>query len=264
MEDLESSSEIASSEPESVADQRLNQARWIRGCSLVCREYRSRPDWKDDHCTACWAQFSETPGSSILSEGFATYTRWDWLCGNCFEELREPLNLRLAPATLANQLSTGTLDILHGHGQSFLPDVRQLFLEYGESLGMQVCFESFSREVEGLPGEYSRSTGTGSLLVALFEGRLAGCVAVRQWQGEIAEMKRLYVRPECRGAGVGEALTRAILDEARRLGYRAIRLDTLASMKSAHKLYQALGFRRIPPYGAKPIAEALHMELTLD
>lgn len=240
-----------------------DRARWIRGCSLVRRSYRSRPGWNRDHCIGCWTTFSEESDASSVAEGFTTYTRWDWLCGNCFGELREPLNLRLMPSRVADQLANGLLDIQHAHQEEWVPHVRQLLFEYGASLGMKICQDAYAKEMASLPGEYDRNIGKGCLLIAIFNDRHAGCVALRNWRDEIAEMKRLYVRPDFRGHGLGETLTRAILDEARRLGYSAIRLDTLPDMDRAHRLYESLGFRKIPPYLPKPLPGALHMELNL-
>ena len=143
-----------------------------------------------------------------------------------------------------------------------LEEVRALFLEYAGSLGFSLCFQGFDEELRELPGMYAPPRGR--LLLAIEDERPAGCVGLHPWDGEAAEMKRLYVRPAFRGRGLGRILTEAALAEARSIGYRSIRLDTIASlMQSAIALYRDLGFREIPPYRSNPIPGALCLELHL-
>jgi len=138
---------------------------------------------------------------------------------------------------------------------------RELFREYEKSLGISLCFQNFAEEVATLPGDYAPPGGR--LLLAFVEGRPAGCVALRNiWEG-ISEMKRLYVRPAFRGMKLGRRLTEAVLDEAKSIGYRAVRLDTLATMKEAQALYLSMGFADIPPYNDHPIAGTRFMEKRL-
>jgi GNAT superfamily N-acetyltransferase len=137
--------------------------------------------------------------------------------------------------------------------------VRQLFREYADGTGACECFEGFGKEIAGLPGPYSPPTG--QLLLAQLEGQSAGCVALRKLDNDTCEMKRLYVRPDARGRHLGRQLAEAIVTEARRIGYRAIRLDTLSSMVAARALYRSLGFRVIPRYNETPGPGVIHMEL---
>jgi len=143
-----------------------------------------------------------------------------------------------------------------------LEEVRALFLEYAQSLGFSLCFQGFDEELRALPGIYAPPRGR--LLLATEDGSPAGCVGLHEWDGPAAEMKRLYVRPAFRGHGLGRTLTEAALSEARALGYRSVRLDTIPSlMQSAIALYRELGFREIPPYRENPIPGALYFELHL-
>lgn len=143
-----------------------------------------------------------------------------------------------------------------------IEQVRELFLEYANSLGFSLCFQSFDQELTGLPGDYAPPSGR--LLLAEFEGRLAGCVALHGLDTQICEMKRLYLRPAFRGKGAGRSLCERVLSEARRIGYRHLRLDTVEPiMKDAVAMYRRLGFREIAPYRPNPISGALYMELEL-
>lgn len=139
--------------------------------------------------------------------------------------------------------------------------VRRLFGEYQESLGVDLCFQSFDRELAELPGDYA-SPG-GCLLVARNGDEIVACVALRRLDPETCEMKRLYVRPTQRGLGLGRALADAVIDEARRIGYRRMRLDTLPSMTEAAALYERLGFQEIEPYTANPVPGARFLQLAL-
>jgi len=143
-----------------------------------------------------------------------------------------------------------------------LEEVRALFLEYAQSLGFSLCFQGFDEELRALPGIYAPPRGR--LLLATEDGSPAGCVGLHEWDGPAAEMKRLYVRPAFRGRGLGRVLTDAALTDARALGYRSVRLDTIPSvMQSAIGLYRELGFREIAPYRENPIPGALYLELRL-
>ena len=142
-----------------------------------------------------------------------------------------------------------------------IPAVHALFVEYSQTLGIDLCFQNFAQELEELPGEYAPPSGR--LLLAMLGDETAGCVAVRRIDDVVCEMKRLYVRPGFRGKQIGISLMQTAILEAARTGYRRMRLDTLPSMEKAIKLYRDLGFREIPPYRENPVAGALFFELAL-
>ncbi|HEY0787560.1 MAG TPA: GNAT family N-acetyltransferase [Thermoanaerobaculia bacterium] len=143
-----------------------------------------------------------------------------------------------------------------------LEEVRTLFMEYARSLDFSLCFQSFDEEVARLPGMYAPPKG--ALLLARVDGEAAGCAGLHELEDGIAEMKRLFVRPRYRDLGLGRALAQRILDEARAIGYRKMRLDTIqGTMDPAIRLYRRMGFVPIEPYRPNPIAGALYMELAL-
>lgn len=139
---------------------------------------------------------------------------------------------------------------------------RELFQEYAQSLGVNLCFQNFEQELAGLPGHYAPPDGR--LLLAEYDGQLAGCVALHKWDDGICEMKRLYLRPSFRGKGLGRAIAEKIIADASSIGYQRMRLDTIEPlMKDAVEMYRKLGFREIAPYRPNPIAGAMYMELQL-
>jgi GNAT superfamily N-acetyltransferase len=143
-----------------------------------------------------------------------------------------------------------------------IAQARELFLEYAQSLGFSLCFQNFDQELANLPGDYSPPDGR--LLLAEYEGQLAGCVALHKLEERICEMKRLYLRPGFRGKGLGRFLADRIITEARQIGYQRMRLDTVEPvMKDAVAMYRRIGFREIAPYCANPIVGALYMEIVL-
>ncbi len=153
------------------------------------------------------------------------------------------------------------IECVRGDTPERLHHIRELFEEYAGSLGIDLGFQDFERELAGLPGAYGPPEGC--LLLAVADGQVAGCVALRNIGDGLCEMKRLYVRRGHRGKGIGRALALAIMDEARRLSYARMRLDTLPSMEEAIDLYRALGFRPIEPYYHNSIPGALFMERSL-
>jgi putative acetyltransferase len=139
---------------------------------------------------------------------------------------------------------------------------RDLFLEYAESLGFSLCFQSFDKELAELPGDYAPPDGR--LLLAECEGQPAGCVALHKLDSKVCEMKRLYLRPQFRGKGLGRALAETVIAEAGAIGYERMRLDTVEPvMKDAVAMYRRLGFKEIAPYRTNPIEGAMYMELEL-
>ena len=139
---------------------------------------------------------------------------------------------------------------------------RTLFEEYAASLGFSLCFQNFDQELKNLPGAYAAPEGR--LLLALENDQLAGCIALRKLGDKVCEMKRLFVRPVCRATGLGRFLVESIIDEARKLGYTHMRLDTIpGKMDKAIALYQSIGFVEIEPYAQNPVEGARFMELKL-
>jgi putative acetyltransferase len=140
-------------------------------------------------------------------------------------------------------------------------EVRHLFQEYTASLGFDLDFQEYEKELADLPGAYALPHGR--LYLARFDGNSAGCVALRRLEGAICEMKRMYVKPAFRGKGIGRVMAEKVISDARYMGYTRMRLDTIDTMKAAIALYDSLGFKPIPPYRHNPIKGASYMELLL-
>jgi ribosomal protein S18 acetylase RimI-like enzyme len=142
-----------------------------------------------------------------------------------------------------------------------LDAIRKLFHEYADSLGVDLNYQGFDREVRELPGDYAPPAGT--LLLARHDHDIVGCVGVRPFDERTAEMKRLYVRPSGRGLGLGRTLTEAAITFARDAGFERMRLDTLPQMQRAQELYRTLGFVSIDPYRFSAVPGTVYMELVL-
>jgi putative acetyltransferase len=153
------------------------------------------------------------------------------------------------------------LEIIHATSKEEIESIRKLFLEYASTLNFSLCFQNFEKELRELPGFYS--IPNGRLLLAYWNNELAGCIALRNIEEGICEMKRLFVRPEYRGKKIGYELTKYIIDESRKIGYKFMRLDTIETMKEAISLYSKLGFYKIKPYSENPIERTVFMELKL-
>jgi putative acetyltransferase len=152
--------------------------------------------------------------------------------------------------------------LVQAESSAHVVQARELFQEYAQSLGVNLCFQNFEQELARLPGHYAPPDGR--LLLAEYNGQMAGCVALHKWEDGICEMKRLYLRPSFRGKGLGRVIAEKIIAEARSIGYQRMRLDTIGPlMKDAVEMYRKLGFREIAPYRPNPIAGAMYMELQL-
>jgi putative acetyltransferase len=155
-----------------------------------------------------------------------------------------------------------TFELLEADTRPLLHGIRTLFREYADWLRVDFCFEGFEAELASLPGNYARARG-GALLLARRTGENAGCVALRELEPGVCEMKRLWVRPAHRGSGLGMQLVEAVIERAARHGHRTMRLDTLTRMDHALQLYAKLGFHSVPPYYDNPLADAVYLEKAL-
>ncbi|PUE09533.1 GNAT family N-acetyltransferase [Limnohabitans sp. T6-5] len=157
------------------------------------------------------------------------------------------------------------VDLLTPESPADWEAVRSIFKEYAQSLQVDLCFQGFEEELSALPGEYAAPRG--ALLLAMVDGHVAGCCALRPLDASdytnAAEMKRLYVRHVFRGLGLGRQLAEAILDAAQRAGYGCVLLDTLNDMEAARALYEDLGFAEIPPYYHNPHAGAHYLKVDI-
>ncbi len=154
------------------------------------------------------------------------------------------------------------MKLLLAKSESDIKEARTLFEEYAAWLGINLCFQNFDQELAALPGEYGPPDGR--LLLAFEDDQLAGCIALRKIRATTCEMKRLFLRPEFRGRGLGRILVERIIEDARQIGYTQICLDTLPGrMDPAIALYKSMGFKEIEPYYNNPVAGATFMELRL-
>ena len=143
-----------------------------------------------------------------------------------------------------------------------IENARMLFREYEAWLGFDLCFQNFEDELRTLPGRYAEPEGR--LLLVYADEKLAGCVAMRKLEVSVCEMKRLYVRPEFRGKGLGNNLIEKLIDDARSIGYHTMRLDTYPpNMEKAVRLYESHGFEPTPAYYNNPTEGVLFMEKKL-
>ena len=138
---------------------------------------------------------------------------------------------------------------------------RQVFREYEAAIGVDLCFQSFEKELAELPGLYAPPKGR--LYLLRIDGEVEGCIALRPHGEHDCEMKRLYVRPARRGLGAGRMLAGRVIADARAIGYRRMLLDTLDSMQSAQRLYESLGFVDAEPYTHNPHTGVRYMQLDL-
>ncbi|QHQ36971.1 GNAT family N-acetyltransferase [Algicella marina] len=156
--------------------------------------------------------------------------------------------------------------IRHAEGTGDLARIAGLFTAYAQWLerehGLSLCFQGFEEEVAGLPGRYAPPGGV-LLLAEGPDGDAWGCIGVRPLDGDICEVKRLYVLPEARGHALGKALVAAILEAARGLGYRRAVLDTAPFMAGAQRIYEAFGFTDIPAYYENPLPGVRYMAAQL-
>jgi putative acetyltransferase len=155
------------------------------------------------------------------------------------------------------------LNIFQAKTAEHISTARELMLEYATALEFNLCFQGFDEEMRTLPGKYSPPSGR--LLLALWDERPAGVIALRALaEAGLCEMKRLYVRPEFRGHGIGRILAERVISEAAEIGYSRMRLDTVpGNMDRAIAMYRELGFRETVPYYDSPVGQTLFMELDL-
>jgi ribosomal protein S18 acetylase RimI-like enzyme len=137
----------------------------------------------------------------------------------------------------------------------------RLFQEYAQFVGIDLSFQNFSTELQTIDKQYSKPQG--ALLLAYDGDHAVGCVAVRSWEGDIAELKRMFVQKQYQGKKIGQRLLEEILNIAKELSYTHVRLDTLPDMKGALQLYRLYGFYEIPAYRFNPIEGTIYMEKRL-
>lgn len=137
----------------------------------------------------------------------------------------------------------------------------KLFKEYVEGLDFSVYFQNFKEELKTIAVQYHKPHGC--LILAFYEDVPMGCIGLRKFKHEIAELKRMYVKPLFRGKKIGLGLLELILKEAKAMGYAKIRLDSMRRMEGALKLYKGFGFYEIPAYRFNPLNDVVYLEKDL-
>lgn len=165
------------------------------------------------------------------------------------------------PERLLTTIMNDTINLIIADSEGHFEDAKALFREYAASLTIDLCFQGFDEELETVHHQYGPPMG--ALVLAYAGDRAVGCAGVRSKGGGIAELKRMYVQPEFRGHQLGRLLLERSISMARDLGYEKLRLDTLASMTGARRLYALFGFETIPAYYTNPHADTIYMEKVL-
>ncbi len=159
-------------------------------------------------------------------------------------------------------LESTFVQIIQAQSDEQIDTVRLLFLEYAQSLNFDLCFQRFDEELAELPGDYAPPEGR--LLLAICDDKVAGCAALRKVSVGVCEMKRMWVRPAFRGKKIGRKLAEEIINEARKVGYQIMKLDTVDTMAAAITMYESMGFIETSAYRHNPIEGAKYMELKLN
>jgi putative acetyltransferase len=142
-----------------------------------------------------------------------------------------------------------------------LEEVRNIFIEYSEFLQVDLCFQNFEKELQTLHQVYSPPQGC--IILARQNGATVGCIALKPIEAGVCEMKRLYVRPEARGEGLGRKLVEELITFARKSSYTKMKLDTVSKLKEAIGLYRSFGFVETSAYVYNPLSDVLYFELQL-
>lgn len=142
-----------------------------------------------------------------------------------------------------------------------LEEIKNLFREYAKFLEISLDFQDFESELAKLPAKYAEPEG--AIFLAKIDSQPAACVALWKLEEGICEMKRLYVKPEFQGLGLGKKMAQTIIEEAKGKGYKIMKLDTLRRLKSANYLYASLGFRETKPYNYNPESDVAYFEKEL-
>jgi putative acetyltransferase len=210
-----------------------------------------------------------TDSFACFREGLAARRGFLFLNGSVFRMFHQGKNVPPRNHDSKNYLMrTPMLTFIQAETFEQVATARELMLEYAAWLEFNLCFQGFEEEMKGLPGKYAPPAGR--LLLALWDGQPAGVIALRPMEkaekaGDgICEMKRLYVRPAFRGHSIGRALAEKLIAEAREIGYRRMRLDTIPpKMDAAIAMYRDLGFAEAAPYYNSPVSQTIFMELEL-
>lgn len=153
-------------------------------------------------------------------------------------------------------------EIIAVNNKELAEETKLLFKEYEKWLNVSLCFQGFDEEVKSLPGKYSPPDGR--LYIVKYDDKYSGCIALRKLEKDICEMKRLYLKEDVRGKGIGKLLVEKIIKDAKDIGYNKMRLDTIKDkMPNAVDIYKKFGFAEILPYYHNPNPHTLFMELDL-
>ena len=142
-----------------------------------------------------------------------------------------------------------------------LENIKLLFNEYTTMLGVNLTFQGYDEEIKNLPGKYALPYGR--LYIAYYNNKAAGCIALRKFENDGCEMKRLFVRPEYRHLKIGKKLVDKIIEDARELKYKYMVLDTLSNLHEAVSLYRKSGFQEVEAYYENPLDNVLYFKLEL-
>lgn len=154
-------------------------------------------------------------------------------------------------------------EIFEVNSPELIEETRLLFKEYEKWLDVSLCFQGFEEELRSLPGKYAPPDGR--LYIVKYDNKFSGCIALRKLENGICEMKRLYLREELRGKGIGRKLVEKIINDAKEIGYEKMRLDTIKEkMPNAVDMYERYGFVKIERYYDNPNQHTLFMELKLN